>query len=144
MFVKEHLHILGGRWFGAGWTGGSSIFPKHPFRQVSVPLFILFFKSTWRLMAIVRHVIDSIPCLSAPTINGRIWKDISRPAYRTGGMGTDNFVQIFSTFLVPPPPPSTEKQIAQLFNFYPDRIRPSSWEQTLKCLSFRNQPQQLQ
>ena len=30
------------------WTRWSSIFPKHQFRQVSVLLFILFFKSFWR------------------------------------------------------------------------------------------------
>ena len=39
--------ILGAWWFSVVWTRRSSIFPKHPFRQVSVLLFIHFFRSAW-------------------------------------------------------------------------------------------------
>ena len=42
------------------WTQWSSIFLKHPFRQVSVLPFILFFKSSWCYINLVRHGINSL------------------------------------------------------------------------------------
>ena len=40
------------------WTGWSSIFPKHPFRQVSILLFILFFKSYTGTKWLVGHPVE--------------------------------------------------------------------------------------
>ena len=39
--------ILAGWWFGMVWIWWSSIFLIHPFCQVAVILFIIFFKSSW-------------------------------------------------------------------------------------------------
>ena len=53
---------LVGWWFSMVWTGWSSIFPKYPFHQVAVFLFILFFKSYWWEIAIAaRTLINSVP-----------------------------------------------------------------------------------
>ena len=38
--------ILEGWWFGVVWTRWSSIFSKHPFRQVDI-IITIFFKSSW-------------------------------------------------------------------------------------------------
>ena len=57
--------ILGGWWFDVVGTGGSSIFPKHPFCHVCVLIFILFSKSSCCLMPIVRHC--GVPKRSATT-----------------------------------------------------------------------------
>ena len=48
---------------GEVWTRRSSIFPKHPFRQAIVLLFILYFISSCMALNgyIVRHGIESIP-----------------------------------------------------------------------------------
>ena len=45
--IFKRTSILGGWWFGVMWTGWSLIFLKHPFRQVFVLPFFLFFKSSW-------------------------------------------------------------------------------------------------
>ena len=56
-------------WFGMVWTGRSSIFPKHPFRQVAVILFILFFKSSWwKIASAARNLINSVPQTAATTV----------------------------------------------------------------------------
>ena len=48
--------------FGMVWAGWSSIFPKHPFRQVSIILLILFFKSSWwKIASAARKWINSVP-----------------------------------------------------------------------------------
>ena len=47
----EHQFYVGW-WFSVVWTRWSSVFPKHPFRQIAVILFILFFKSSWWKIAI--------------------------------------------------------------------------------------------
>ena len=55
----ERISILGGRWFGVNQM--IIHFPKHPYRQVSVLLFILFFKSSWCFKASAAwHWINSI------------------------------------------------------------------------------------
>ena len=59
--------VLGGWWFGVVWTGWSSIFPKHPFRQEAV--FNLFlFKSYWQWSASAAcNQINSVAQASATT-----------------------------------------------------------------------------
>ena len=52
--------FLVGWWFGMVRTGWSNILLKHPFRQVAVLLFILFFKSAWSKIAIAAGI-ESFP-----------------------------------------------------------------------------------
>ena len=64
--VFERPSILVRWWFGMVWTRWSSIFPKHPFRQVAVILFILFFKSSWcKIASAARYLINSTPQAAA-------------------------------------------------------------------------------
>ena len=50
-FSFRRTSIVGGWWFGVVWTGWSSVYLKRPFCQVSILLFIIFFKSSLRYMA---------------------------------------------------------------------------------------------
>ena len=62
--VFGRTSILGGWWFDVVWTGRSSIFLKHPFRQASVLLFIHFFKSSCAMyiyVYVVQHGIELNP-----------------------------------------------------------------------------------
>ena len=55
--------ILVGWWlFGMVWTGWSSLFAKHPFRQVAVIILILHFKSSWWKIA------SAVPQSAATTV----------------------------------------------------------------------------
>ena len=62
--------ILVGWWlFGMVWTGWSSIFAKHPFRQVAVIILILYFKSSWwKIARAARNWINSVPQTAATTV----------------------------------------------------------------------------
>ena len=55
--------IMVGWWFGMVWTGWSFIFPKHPFRQLAVILFILYLKSSW-WKKVVWQGIESYLCIT--------------------------------------------------------------------------------
>ena len=64
--VFKRTSILRGFWFGVVWTGWSSIFPKHPFRQVFNLLFTLFYKSFWHQIASAAcNCIYSVPPTSS-------------------------------------------------------------------------------
>ena len=61
----EHQFYVGW-WFSVVWTRWSSVFPKHPFRQIAVILFILFFKSSWwKRAGAARNWINSVPQTAA-------------------------------------------------------------------------------